>query len=306
MPSDVYRICYWANLGYVGRMDVSVGWSRSRGFELWRVGAIAKAWWLVVVVAAVSSSGCALVYPEVATPLRDVPEGVEASPEPPNELLYVRFVEVVIPERTRDGRSRDGVGGSLPDPTAKLIVGEKTVVLETPRERNTLVATWPDQIRANYLIPRDRKLRVEIWDQNTLTNKPICVKPFSGIHDEAEFGELRLRCENGTRIVLQVEPAHARWGLGMSYEIGGGVARITKVFRHSPATRAGLAEGDQILTLDGVSVATMDPQQVTSAINSKSRQGVPLQVRTSSGRTRQLTLKEGPIYPVKDELVLER
>lgn len=261
----------------------------------------------VAVALTVSSAvtGCFLVYPEATTPMRRVPDGQQAKPEPPQDLLYLRFAEVVIPDRTRDGRRWDAVGGSLPDPFARLIMGDKTVIVETHVERDTLVATWPDQVDANYMVPSNSKLRVEIWDDNALTNGPICIQHLSGLHEETEFGEVRLRCDNGTRIVLTVQKARARWGLGMSYEVGAGVARLTKVLKFSPVSRAGLSVDDEILALDGASIATMDPEQVTSAFNSKSRNGFKVKVRSAQGRIRELTLKEGPIYPAQDEMTLD-
>ncbi len=250
--------------------------------------------------------GCSILYPEAATPLRDPPAGAEAKPAPPRDLLHLRFKEVVIPDRTRDGRSWEEANGSLPDPIARLVLDKDTVVLETPVERDTLVATWPDQIDANYTIPPNRKIRVEVWDRRVLANEPICVKPVESLHEEAEFGELRLRCDSGTRITMVVEEARPRWGLGMTYEVNDEAARIIDVYRHSPVVRAGLAIGDQITSIQGVPVSSMDPQQVTSSINANSRKGVKVRVLRSGGRSLELTLKEGPIYVTYEELRLNK
>lgn len=283
-------------LGGIGRGAV--------GF--WARAARACSWggFTALALGCLCASGCGILYPEASTPLRDLPRGAESKPAPPRDLLHIRFKEVVIPERTRDGRLWEEANGSLPDPIGRLILGEKNVVVETPVQRDTLVATWPDQVDANYWIPPNQKIRVEIWDRHAIANEPICVKPIESLQDELEEGEIRLRCDSGTRITLTVEPALPRWGLGMTYEVADKAARIIDVYKYSPVVRAGLAVGDEITAIDGVPVAAMDPLEVTSAINAKSRNGVKLQVRTALGRNLELTVKEGPIYLTSDEIRL--
>src|SRR5258706_15147053 len=93
--------------------------------------------------------GCGAVYPQLGTPVRTPPAGITLAPPPPEDLVFVKFAGAVIPSKTRDGRSWDSVGGSLPDAFAKLFV-DGQVILETPVQSNTLTPTWPDQRKANY------------------------------------------------------------------------------------------------------------------------------------------------------------
>jgi len=45
----------------------------------------------------------------------------------------------------------------------------------------------------------------------------------------------------------------------------------------------------------------MDALEVQSAMNANSRAGVRLDIETSNGIRRVITLQEGPIYPLPDE-----
>src|SRR5690349_6700603 len=104
-----------------------------------------------LLAAAFAVLACGAVYPQLSTPVRTPPPSAKLMPPPPDDLLFVKFAGAVIPKQTRDGRSWDSVGGSLPDAFAKLFVDGK-VILETPVQGNTLTPTWPDQRKANYRI----------------------------------------------------------------------------------------------------------------------------------------------------------
>src|SRR5882724_10724580 len=82
------------------------------------------------------SSACGAVYPEIGTPVR--PAGSrQLDPPPPDDMVYLKFARAEIPTRTRDGRQWDSVGGSAPDPFAKLLLEDKEILV-TPVQANTL------------------------------------------------------------------------------------------------------------------------------------------------------------------------
>src|SRR3954447_22450695 len=191
---------------------------------------------------------CGAVYPEISTPVRAIGTR-RLEPPPPADLVYLKFANAQIPIRTRDGRQWDSVGGSAPDPFAKLLIEDKELVL-TPVQANTLHPTWPDQPVGNYRIPRNTPIRVELWDSNPINNHPICVETIGNILAEANNEQnLELRCDSGATIEIVVQPAHAKFGLGFYYELGTDDIRITRVIAESPAARAKLRRGDQLVKI---------------------------------------------------------
>ena len=246
--------------------------------------------------------GCGAVFPEVSTPVRPVGER-KLDPPPPEDLIFLKFASAHIPTRTRDGRQWDSVGGSKPDPFAKLLIEDKEILL-TPVQANTLSPTWPDQKLGNYRIPHGVPVRVELWDSNAINNHPICVESIGNILAEANQEQnLELRCDSGALIELVIQPAHAKIGLGLYYELGTDDVHVTRVVGESPAARAKLSRGDQLLRIQGRDVKGMDQASVRSLINSNVSTGVTFTVKRVGGAQEDITLKDGPMYPTIDEEV---
>ncbi|MES1176787.1 MAG: PDZ domain-containing protein [Myxococcales bacterium] len=250
-------------------------------------------------------SACGAVYPEMSTPVR-APGERRLDPPPPEDMVFLKFANAQIPTRTRDGRQWDSVGGSAPDPFAKILIQDREILL-TPVQANTLNPTWPDQPLGNYRIPPNTPVRIELWDSNPINNHPICVEAISNILAEASNEQnVELRCDSGATIELVVQPAHAKFGLGMYYELGNDDIHITRVIGESPAARAKLQRGDQILRIQSRDVKGMDPEAARSLINSNVSTGVTLSIKHPDGSLVDVTLKDGPIYPlIDDELKVE-
>lgn len=255
---------------------------------------------LLLRVGLLFSSACGAVYPEIATPVR--PAGTrQLDPPPPDDLVYLKFASAHIPNRTRDGRQWDSVGGAAPDPFAKLLIQDRELLI-TPVQANTLSPTWPDQALGNYRIPRGAPVRVELWDSNAINNHPICVETIGNLLAEvSQERTLDLRCESGATIELVVQPAHAKFGLGLYYELGNDDIRVTRVVSESPAARAKLKPRDQLLRIQGRDVKGMDQETARSLINANVQTGVRLTVRHEDASEQEVTLKDGPIYPIIDE-----
>lgn len=262
-----------------------------------KCAAIAAICW---VPAALASSGCGAVYPELAAPVRAVPEGKELAPPPPKALRYIAFHSARIPERTRDGRRWDSYGGSAPDPFAKLLVNGKELIM-TPVQANTLAPTWPDQKRANYELPKDAELTIELWDSNPIHHHPICLKSVKDLDEQVVQDTLDIECASGAHIRLTVAPARPKMGLGLYYELRTTDIGVTRVIRHSPAAWAGIRKGDVIVSIQGRPVKGMQEGEAQSLVNAHSRTGLQLQLQRADGPARRVLLKEGPMYPTVDE-----
>lgn len=253
-------------------------------------------------VGLLGSSACAAVYPEISSPTRPPPSSWSPEPEPPEDVLYVDFERAVIPKQTRDGRDWSKTGSKGPDAFAKVIVNGRDILV-TPIESGSLHPTWPRQRRANYRIPRGAEVRIELWDAKAIQDRPICLKGLASIHDEVSPAPVELVCEeSGARILVNIQPARAVLGLGLYYELqDAGRVRVTRVIQESPAGRAGLISGTQILLLQGRPVQELDALDVKSSINANARTGIDLEVLLPDGGRKSLTLKEEAMYPLVSE-----
>jgi len=257
--------------------------------------------WIGLLLPALSLvTACGAVYPEVTTPVRSVPPGKQVEPEPPGNLLYIVFDKVIIPKQTRDGRKWDAVGGAAPDPFAKVLVNGEEII-KTPTESDTMHPTWPTQVRANYRIEPGAKVVVEVWDSNPIHNDPICVISVDSIHDKASDVASELLCNSGARVQLRIETAHPKVGLGLSYELQSQAVKITRVIEHSPASRAGLSAGVEILSIQGKKVAELDADQIRSLINANGQTGLQLDIKLPDGTSKTVELKEAAMYPAVSE-----
>jgi len=242
------------------------------------------------------------VFPELGTPVREVPPGYAFEPPPPEELVYIAFQRAVIPARTRDGRAWDSVGGSLPDAFAKLTVDGKDLIV-TPVQSNTLNPTWPNQKRGNYRVRKGAVVQLQVWDSNPINNHPICSETIRNFHENVSFERpLEVSCDSGALVELSLEPAHGKVGLGLHYEIRTEQVFVTRVLRESPAARAGLGRGQEIVRIMGQNARGMSEGRVRSLMNSNGT-GLELVVAGLDRTERQVVLKDGPIYPTLDEAV---
>lgn len=240
-------------------------------------------------------AGCPAVYPELGTRTRAIPAGQPLDPAPPSELHWLRFVSARVPERTRDGRT--WAAGGKPSPYAKLLVNGAEL-FRTPVQSGTFEPTWPDGPRGNFKLGPADKLRIELWDSAALNDKPIGVKDVGAPTEQNDLDkQVRVLFDDGGEVVLAWEAAHAVSGLGVWFELRTESCFITRLLQGSPAERAGLLAGDEVLKIGKREVKTMTPGEVQSAFNAVPFDGLPLVVKHAAGAVTDLVLKEGPIYP---------
>lgn len=256
---------------------------------------------LAAVAFGFSSLACAAVYPEIVTKTNPVIEGQVLDPPPPSDIHWIRFLSARIPQTTRDGRKWDKLGGTLPDVYARLLINDKEV-LRTPVQADTLEPTWKDGPRGNFLVQSSDRLRVEVWDANAVVDEPVGVKEIGYPSAESVMGgQIRVTFDGGGEVVLAYEAAHALYGLGLAFELRSESAYVTRVIAESPAARANLEKGDQILSIGGRDVKGMEADEVRSAMNAVPSGGLDLLVKHKDGTTLQVNVGEGPIYATMAE-----
>jgi hypothetical protein len=246
-------------------------------------------------------AGCPAIYPEMSTRIRKITADQALDPPPPDNLMWMKFESARVPERTRGGKTWDDAFGKKPDPYAKLFINGKEV-LKTPVQSNTLEPTWPNGPKGNIQIEPGDKLRVELWDSNPVNDQPIGVRDVGSPSDDHRMARrIRVELDAGGEVILAYEPARAMLGIGLWYELRTESAFITRMMPGSPAERAGLQVGDEILSLNGKPVKELGQEGVRSGFNAASSQGLPMLVRHKDGATLNITLKEGAIYPTLEE-----
>ena len=253
--------------------------------------------------AAVLLAACPAVYPEVKTPLRVVHTGQALDPSPPSDLKWIGFKGASIPSVTRDGRRwGNELSNGLPDPYVKLLVngGE---LLQSTVQKGTLKPTWPDAPAGNFRMRDDDRLRVEVWDARVINDHPIGIREVGRIGAEDLTGEeLDVETDSGVRVQIAIEPAHGRIGYGFFYELRTYDVYITRLYEESPASRAGLRAGDQVLRIDGRSARDMSEGEIRSAFNAPRAEGLKLAIKHADGAEVEMKVKEGAVYPLFREV----
>ncbi len=234
-----------------------------------------------------------------ATKLLPAPDGLTLDPPPPNDLYWIAFASADIPARTKGGQLWDEVGG-WPDPIAKLFVDGKEA-MRAPVVTDRLKPIWKSP-HGNLQIDPGSTLRVELEDEDAVRNLPIGHAE-SGPPALADLSEGMMRFDLGSRteLVLKVEAAHGMLGLGFDYSFVAGITLIKKVMRHSPAGRAGVRVGDQIVSIGDRRLDGLKSRAVRSAVNSIGSIPTTFIVKHQDGPTEALKINVGPIYPLYAE-----
>jgi hypothetical protein len=244
----------------------------------------------------IAVAACPAVFPELGTRTRTIPTGQPLDPPPPADLRWIRFVSARIPDHTRDGRTWQANGKA--SPYAKLLING-VELFRTSIESNTLTPTWPGSPRGNFHVAPTDRLRVELWDSNPINDTPIGVRELGAASDIKEFdGQVRVEIEESSgEVLLAFQPAHAVSGLGLWYELRTAGCAITRLLEGSPAERAGILPGDEVLKIGAREASTMTPEELRSTFNAVPLDGLKMMIKHAAGAIAEVLLKEGPIYP---------
>ena len=254
---------------------------------------------LALVLMLAPLAGCAVIYPEVGTRTHPIPAGQAIEPQPPANLKWVRFVSATLPEHTRDGRPWQADGTA--SPYARLLINGKEA-LKTPVESGTLTPTWPNGPKGNFKITPEDHLRIELFNADPVVDKPVIVREL-GVPPEEQLQEkvIRIEEDTGARLILAFEPAHALAGLGLWFELRERGCSITRTLSSSPAERAGLLAGDDVIKIGIKEVKNMTSQEVQSAFSAVPLHGLQLVVKHTYGTVLEVVVKEGPIFAHFDQ-----
>jgi hypothetical protein len=250
---------------------------------------------VLVVAAAALANACGAVYPAIETPVRVAPSDAVLDPAPPASLHYLAITTGRVPRLTRGGKPWDELGERAPDPYLKVFL-DNELLFTTSVERDAYEPKWPDAPRKNWSMEPNATLKVELWNANPINDQPICIQEVPDVVEQAAEGELTVECEGGAGVDFEFRAARPKFGLGFRYEIRQEGAAIRDVVDDSPASRAQLAPGDFISAINGQSTRGMSAGQLQSLVNVHARNGLKLTLRREGASSRQVEIKEGPIY----------
>ncbi len=247
---------------------------------------------LVFLVAflALAAMGCA--YPRRTTSLSPV-RGASESTSTPSDVWSLTISGGSIPPESRGAIGWDGDGG-LPDPYVRVYRGE-TLIWESPTLDDTLSPEWNATLPRNLYAPRDQTLRFEMWDRDTVGADPIGIYRNRGLPGNVISGaDARVMLEGGAQLSLRLAPPTAHRGVGIVlYEVHGDELTVLELETHSPAGRAGILAGEQIIAIGGQSISALGEQRAPGALSMAGERHETLRVRNARGETREVELDRG-------------
>ncbi len=259
------------------------------------------AWWqaralgLALVVLSLAASGC--VYPRRGTSLTPVrSESGSGSLSAPSDIWQLTIVEAQITPRKRGDLPWDE-GGGEPDAFVRVYRGDE-LVFETPTLDDSRTPQWNATLPRNVHLPRDRSLRFEVWDRDTVGSDPVGQIRTNGLPVNAVPGaDARLLLEGGSYLTIRVAPPRPHRGAGIAeYEVRPDALVVLRVIPHSPAQRAGLEPGQAIVAIGDQRVSAMSSAQAASALSMASHRQTPLTVRGADGQEREVELDRNFVW----------
>lgn len=239
--------------------------------------------------------GCA--YPRRTTALAPAAVGAGAVEYPP-DLWRLEIVEASIPPRQRSGLPWDGDEGSLPDPYVRVTRGDE-VLFESEALEDTLRADFSQIVPGNLHLPADARLQIAVWDRDGGVDgdDPIGVWRNRGVPVNAvPDGDLRLRLDSGEVLTVRFLHPTPHRGLGVTlYEARGDALRVLEVVPDSPAGRAGVRPGDDVVAIGGEPVDRLGETAAATALSLAADRGTTLTVRRD-GESRDVAPDDGFVW----------
>ncbi|MDQ3031044.1 MAG: PDZ domain-containing protein [Myxococcota bacterium] len=245
---------------------------------------------LALALLAVLVAGCA--YPRRTTSLSPV-RGVSASSASPSDVWSLTVAGAVIPPMSRGALAWDGSDG-LPDPFVR-IYRDEVLVWESETLSDTLAPAWNVTLPRNLYAPSNAMYRFELWDRDEVGADPIGIYRHRGLPPNVVPGaDARVMMDSSAQLALRLEPPQAHHGLGIRlYEVRGDALVVLEVETHSPAGRAGIRAGEEIVGIGGQSVSALGSQRAPGALSMASDRRERLRVRNARGETREVELDAG-------------
>jgi len=222
---------------------------------------------LVLTLAMVLGLGC--VYPRRGTSLSPVHTDRTSTGmiHAPPHIYRLTVVEAHVQPRMRGDLDWDDDGG-LPDVQVRIYRNEE-LVWESETIDDSLNPQWNATLPRNIEVPPHASMRFEVWDDDTVGGDPVGIHRDNGMPDTALPGaDARILLEGGSYLTLRADNPTPHRGVGIDeYELRPDALLITRVLSHSPASRAGLEPGDQIVAVGDQRVSALSDARAASAVS---------------------------------------
>jgi hypothetical protein len=237
--------------------------------------------------------GCA--YPRHTTPLNAAPGIKVPSEQTPGGMYAFRLISAVAPQTKISGLGWDD-DGTGPDLFARIYVDERKV-WESPVIENDPTPTWNRVLPRNVIIPRNSDFRLELWDYDTaVSSDPIGRIEHRGLPTTAIPDAMaRLQLDAGTMVVIMVSAPQPHRGVGLAVEVREDALKVLSVEPFSPAARAGVKKGDQIVGIASARVADMEEGAKISELSLAAGRHAKLAITDANGKNEREVQLDGEL-----------
>jgi hypothetical protein len=238
-------------------------------------------------------AGCA--YPRHTTPLNAAPGLKVASEQTPGGMYAFRLISAVAPENKISGLAWDD-DGTGPDLFVRIFVDDRKV-WESPVIENETKPQWNRVLDHNVIIPKNSDFRLEVWDYDTpVSADPIGRAEHRGLPPTAIPDAMaRLQLDAGTMVVIMVSAPQPHRGVGLEVEVRPDALKVLSVEPYSPAARAGVRKGDQIVGIGTERVAHMEEGAKISELSLAAGRHAKLAVTDSNGKNEREVQLDGEL-----------
>ncbi len=240
----------------------------------------------------------ACAYPRRTTSLSPVRAGT-TSVGPggtPGDVFHFTAVSAQLNELNRGATQWDD-GGGLPDPFMR-VYRDDVLVWESPTVDDTLRPEWNASAPRNIRFPAGARMRLEVWDRDTLGGDPVGIWRGIGLPPNVRPGvEGRVLLEGESYLTVRVDTPQPHRGVGIRlFEVHDGDLQVIEVEPFSPAARAGIVAGDRILAIGDQTVSQLGSSRAAGALSMAAERQEGLRVRNAQGVERSVTLDRGYVW----------
>jgi membrane-associated protease RseP (regulator of RpoE activity) len=173
-----------------------------------------------------------------------------------------------------------------------------TLVWESQVVENTLRPELDVTLPRNVELSPRTSIRIELWDMD-VTPHIIGVWRGQGLPATAlPDADAHIRLDGGADVAFRIDRPLPHRGVGIkTYEQRGDHLRVIEVEPFSPAARAGVVAGDEIVAIGGQRVEELGDARAASAISLAAERNTPLTVRRG-GREETVELDHGYVWLV--------
>ena len=249
----------------------------------------------LLIITLLSLNGCA--YRRHTTPLHLETNPKLSGADRPGYLFKLRVLSAAVPKTKVSGLAWDD-DGSGPDCFVRVYL-DKALVWTSDVKENTSNPEWNAILPRNIVVGSDTRMRFEVWDYDTpISADPIGHLEQRGLPTTAMTDAVaRLQLDSTATLVIMVNPPTAHRGVGLSVEIRSEALKVIAVERFSPAARAGIKVGDQIVGIGNERITHMDGDDAATELSLAGERSHKLVVTDSKGKQEHtVTLDAGYVW----------